>query len=119
MTNRSRLERLTSTVFAGVIVLFMSDETLLTVIEWALAWMLGVILIALPLAFAVRQCLLKNVLSPSGMLQEIVGERHRSEALLPARCPIRSISHGICTEPPDRIRLRADAGLRGWQSDSR
>lgn len=99
--------------------LFMSDETLLTVIAWALAFVCGAILIALPLAIVVRRFLPAVVLSPSALLQEMTGERLRLGALLPARCPIRSASVSVRTESPDRYRPRAGSGLGGWQSDGR
>ncbi|MBC7816718.1 MAG: hypothetical protein IAG10_07515 [Planctomycetaceae bacterium] len=99
--------------------LFMFDETLLTVIEWALAWVCGVIVIALPLAFAAKRFLSSDVLSPSALLQEMAGERPRQGALLPVRCPIRSVSVSVRTESPDQFRPRAGSGLRSWQSDGR
>ena len=99
--------------------LFMSDETLLTVIEWALAFVCGAIVIALPLAIAARRILSSEVLSPSALLQEMTGEQRRPGALLPVRCPIRSASVSVRTEPPDQFRPRAGSGLRGWQSDGR
>ena len=99
--------------------LFMSDETLLTIIKWAVACAWGAIVIALPLAIAARRFLSSEVLSPSALLQEMTGERSRLGALLPARCPIRSASVSNCSEPPDQIRPRAGFGLGGWQSDGR
>ena len=62
--------------------LFMSDETLLTVIEWALAFVCGAIVIALPLAIAARRILSSEVLSPSALLQETTGERSRKGDLI-------------------------------------
>lgn len=99
--------------------LFMSDETLLTVIEWALAFVCGAVVIALPLAIAAQRFLSSNVLSPSALLQEMTGERSWWGALLPARCPIRSASVSVRIEPLDQFRPRAGTGLGGWQSDGR
>lgn len=99
--------------------LFLSDETLLTVVEWALVWVCGAILIALPLAVAARRFLLSDVWSLSALLQELAGERPRLGARLPARCPIRSASDSDRSEPPDPVRLRAGSGLSGWQTDGR
>jgi hypothetical protein len=117
--NRPWLEGVTSTVFAGVIVLFMSDETLPTVFNGALALVCGAILIALPLTIAARRILTAFVWSPSALLQELTVERPWLGALLPARCPIRSTSVSVRAEPPDRFRSRAGSGLRGWQSGGR
>ena len=99
--------------------LFMSDETLLTVIEWAVACVCGAIVIALPLAIAARRFLLSDVLSPSALLQEMTGERRWPGAPLPVRCPIRSASVSVRSEPPDQFRPGAGSGLRGWQPDGR
>jgi hypothetical protein len=104
---------------AGVIVLFMSDETLLTAIEWAVAFLGCAILIALPFAIVARRYLPANVLSPFALLQEVAGERLRLGGLLPAHCPIRSASVSDRTVSPVQFRLRAGSGLRGWQSDGR
>ena len=99
--------------------LFMSDETLLTIIEWAVACAWGAIVIALPLAIAARRFLSSEVLSPSALLQELTGERPWPGALLPARCLARFKSVSDRSEPPGQFRHRAGLGLRGWQSDGR
>ncbi|MFM9960990.1 MAG: hypothetical protein ACKV2Q_07175 [Planctomycetaceae bacterium] len=99
--------------------LFLSDETLLTVVEWALVWVCGAIMIALPLAVAAGRFLLSDVWSPSALLQELTGERPGLGALLPARCPIRSASDSDRLGPPGQVRHCAGTGRCGWQSDGR
>ncbi|TXT19776.1 MAG: hypothetical protein FD138_4304 [Planctomycetota bacterium] len=87
-------------VFAGVIVLFTDDQTLLTMIGWVLAWLCGMALVALP-------------------FRETTDERLRPGGLIPLRCPIQSASISVCSQPPGGFRFQAGSGLQGWQSDDR
>lgn len=117
--DRPRPEWVTSTVLVGVIVLFTGDETLLTFLGWSFVWLCGLAMIAGPLAIAVRRFLTSEVSSSFTLLREMAETRPRPGDLIPARCRVRAESVSVRFEPPDQFRPRADAGLRGWQSDSR
>ena len=112
-------ERVTSTVFAGVIVFFTADETLLTVIGWVLACLCGVGLIALPQATGAWRFLMAAISSPSSLPREMTDERLWPGGILPVRCPVRSASVSDRSEPLDRFRRQPGFGLAGWQSDGR
>ena len=119
MAFRPSQERDTSTVFAGVIVLSFADETLLTIIGWALAWLSGVGLFALPLDAGAWRSLKFEFLSPSSLPREMTDERLWPGGLLPARCPVRCASVSDRLEPIDRFRAQSGFGLASWQSDGR
>lgn len=106
-------------VFAGVIVLFTDDQTLLTMIGWVLAWLCGMALVALPLALAARRFFGQAVWSQSALFRETTDERLRPGGLIPLRCPIQSASISVCSQPPGGFRFQAGSGLQGWQSDDR
>lgn len=112
-------ERVTSTVKSGVIVLFTDDETLLTFIGWSLVWLCGLVLIAMPLAVAFRRFLMAEVSSPSTLLRKMTGEQLLPGRLVLVRCPIRTASVSVCSEPPDRRWRCAGSDLRGWQTEIR
>ena len=116
---RRRQERVTSTVFAGVIVLFTDDQTLLTIIGWVLAWLCGAAVVAVPLVLAARRFFGQAVWPQSALFRETTDERLRPGELIPLRCPIRSASFSVCSQPPDVFRGQAGSGLHGWQSDGR
>lgn len=117
--DRAPRERFTSTVIVGVIVLFTDNETLLTLIGWSLVWLCGLALIAGPLAVAVRRFQTPAGSALSALLREMTEERLLPGRLIPVRCPIRSASVSVRSEPPDQRWPRATDGLRGWQSESR
>lgn len=107
-------------VFAGFIVLFTDDQTLLMMLGWVLAWLSGVAFFALPLAVAIRRVFAQgDVWFPSALLRQMMDDRLRPGGLIPVRCPIRSTSTGVCSQPPDEFRFRSESGLHGWQSDGR
>lgn len=99
--------------------LFTDDETFLTFIGWSLVWLCSLALIAGSLVVALRRLVTPVVSSLSTLLREMAGERLCPGRLVPVRCPIRVASVSVCSEPLDRRRPCADAGLRGWQSEDR
>lgn len=98
--------------------LFTDNETLLTFIGWSLVWLSGLALVARPLAVAIRRFLTHEFSFLPALLREMADEQLSPGRLIPVRCPIRTTSVSVCSEPPDRRGLRAGAGLRGWQSDN-
>lgn len=106
-------------VFAGVIVLFTDDQTLLTMIGWVLAWLCGVAFLAMPMVLAAQRFFGSAIWSLSTLFRETTDERLRPGGLLPVRCPIRSVSRSDCSQPPDGLRFRTGSSLPSWQADDR
>ena len=103
--------------FAGVIVDFIADETLLAVIAGVLTCLFGIGLFALPQVVRMLSDRVRDVWSPSELSEMTDGKYSRSGGLTPARCPVRVAS------PGDRSVLRNASQHRGslgsWQSDNR
>ena len=105
--------------FAGVIVDFIADETLLAVITGVLSCLFGIGVLALPQVVQRLSELSLKVWSPSELSEMTDGKcsRRRGLFLAPARCPVRVTAPGDCSELRNASQRRGSLG--SWQSDNR
>lgn len=110
--------RVTSMVQTGVIVSFIADGLLLTVIASILACVSGLLLLSLRFASTVQRFHARDLLAQPALLRDSVLEQLAAGELIPVRCSIPP-SHSVRSAPLDRFRNPVGGGLRGWQSDGR